>query len=123
MRTQEEILARLQAIASEDFLGFASSVLLAALAFEHVGPFVKEGTTAEQWGVPYADDAAISQEAREYLAFAWGKAEDHRGLSAERSVIKLTEYLWLLGKEEALKQMDEAEYAQYGAPILKICAE
>lgn len=124
MRTQEEITARIRAIESKDLFGFAREVLLSALEFEHVKPFLKEGTTAEQWGVPpHADDSSVTEAARQYLAFAWGKAEDHRGLSADRSVVKLTEYFWLLGKEDALQRMDAAGYAQYGAPILKICAE
>jgi len=57
-----------------------------------------------------------------YLAFAIRKVVDHRGISAERSVVKLREYAWLLGRDDAVVAMDAAAYPQYGAPKLKAFA-
>jgi hypothetical protein len=35
----------------------------------------------------------------------------------------MTSYLWLLGKDDAVKAIGEASFAQYGCPKLKIAAE
>jgi hypothetical protein len=39
-------------------------------------------------------------------------------ISASRSVEKLTEFAWLLGRDDVVAAMDEAGYAQYGVPKL-----
>lgn len=57
----------------------------------------------------------------DYLKFAFGKAENHRGLSASRSVDRIGEYLWLLGLDT--DAFEAAEYAQYGVPKLKVAAD
>lgn len=55
-----------------------------------------------------------------YLSFAWDKALDHRGISANRSILHIKNWLWLIGDEEALRFAESrGNYAQYGAPILK----
>jgi hypothetical protein len=120
MRTQEEILARLREVSKEDFFGFSQEVLLGALDFEHAKPFLKEGVTPDQWA-PALTEEALKKDALNYLTFAWGKAEDHRGISASRSVDKMTQYCWLLGYD--VKSIEEAGYAQYGCPKLKAAAE
>lgn len=119
MRNQEEIVERIKAAAPGDMFGFSRDVLLCALDFEHAKPFLKREATAEQW-TALLTDRDVTKAALEYLNFAWGKAEDHRGLSAGRSVEKMTEYCWLLGHD--VKPIEEAGYAQYGAPKLKVVA-
>lgn len=118
MRTQAEILERIKNVEDDDYFGFKRGVLISALDFEHALPFLKEGVTKDQWT---PDDAAT--EAASYYKFALGKIQDHRGISADRSVQKLTEYAWLLGRDDVVAAMDEAEYAQYGAPKVKVFAE
>lgn len=133
MRTQAEIVARLEAKKNDTF-GFGSSVLLDGLDFEHAKPFLKDGVTAEQWNskheapgygrelqFPLLTEADLKAAALDYLKFAWGKAEDHRGISAARSVKKMTEFCWLLGID--IEWIEAAEYAQYGCPILKRISE
>ncbi len=70
---------------------------------------------------------AIIQEMRSHMAFAWGKVENHRGISALRSVNKMRAWIWVLGDESLsfeLEKLEETEYAQYGAPILaRVCQE
>lgn len=123
MRSQDEIVARIRAGEKDRFFGWDLEVLLPCLDFEHARPLLKPDVTAEKWsGVPKSDDS-LREEAVKYLDFAWGKAEDHRGISASRSVEKMTEYLWLLGMNQAVADMAAAGYAQYGAPKLRVAAE
>lgn len=117
-RTQDEVLARMAAAEEDDFFGFKREVLVMALDYEHAKPYIKEGTTEAEW--PPTDFAA---EAAGYLQFAIEKILDHRGISANRSVDKLTEYAWILGRDDVVAAMDEADYPQYGAPKVKAFAD
>lgn len=124
MRTQEEIVARIESLGiGEDILGFRREVLLAALDFEHARPFIGPSITAARWGEMAVPAAETEQVARAYYSFALGKIEDHRGISASRSVEKLTEYAWLLGRDELVDAMAALDYPQYGAPIVKAWGE
>ncbi|MGW5259624.1 hypothetical protein ACWEQG_01535 [Microbispora sp. NPDC004025] len=120
-RTQDDILTRARTIQNDDFFGFRTEVLVGALEYEHARGFLKPETTAEEWG-PAPDDEAILAQARDYYQFALDKIRDHRGISASRSVAKLTEFAWLLGKDDVVTAMDQADYAQYGAPKIKAFA-
>lgn len=116
-RTQDEIVAKAKGIiAEEQFLDFRHEVLIDALDFEHAKEFLKEDATEEQWNKQRTMD--VEKEAREYLIFAYGKAEDHRGISAERSVQKLEMFAWLLGRDDVVKAMTDAPYPNYGVPQL-----
>jgi len=57
------------------------------------------------------------------MEFAWGKIEDHRGISANRSIEKMEAWLWLLDDEETLAALEEAPYKNYGAPKLKVICD
>ena len=120
-RSQDEIVARIAAVADDDFFGFAREVLIDALDFEHAAPYLKEGVLPEEWNSQRPADFA--EEAREYLEFAVEKIDGHRGISASRSVAKLTEYAWLLGRDDVVAAMDHAHYPQYGAPKVKAFAD
>jgi len=117
-RTQDEILSRFNA--AEDWLGWAKEVLLAYLDFDHAQPLLKSGVTAEQWNE--RDDADLDVKIRRYLDFAIGKIRNQRGISAERSVIKLSEMAWLAGRDDVVAAMHEAEYPNYGEPKIRAFA-
>lgn len=118
-RTQEEILARIaEATDQYDMFGFRREVLVHGLDFEHAKPYLHDHATAEKW----AQREPIEDAARGYLAFAIGKIIGHRGISAWRSVEKLREYAWLMGRDDAVAAMDGAAYPQYGAPQVKAFA-
>lgn len=124
MRTQDEIRARYDATRDEDPLGFRAEVLLPRLDYAHVADLVKPDTTEAEWadGAEGSDAESVLDAARDYMAFAWGKVADHRGISAGRSVEKIGEYLWLAEETGALAALEEAGYAQYGAPkLLAVC--
>lgn len=117
-RTQDEILARIREAEAGDPFGFRRDPLIDALDFEHAAGFLREGVTAEQWAEQSTADR-LDATAREYFSFALDKIENHRGLSAQRSTLKLTEYAWLLGRDDVVEAMEEAGYLQYGAPVVK----
>lgn len=121
-RTQDEIVARVRAVAAGDILGFQREVLVDALDIEHAREFLKPDVTADDWGaVPTAE--GLLADAREYYTFALGKIRNHRGISASRSVAKLAEFAWLLGRDDVFTAMDSAGYEQYGAPKVKAFGE
>lgn len=121
MRTQEELVARMRASALDDLFGFAREVIFPFLSLENAKEFTKkpELLTPETWTQP-RDEEAVKKELASYMEFAWGKVENHRGLSANRSVTKLSTLVWILGDDITCKAVHEAEYAQYGAPMLAI---
>jgi len=122
VRTQEEIRARLvDSQSGGSFFNFAAEVLISALDFEHATFYLKPEVTEAEWEADREADTEVA--AREYLTFAIGKIEDHRGISADRSVQKLTEYAWLLGRDDVVAAMDAADYPQYGAPKVKAFAD
>lgn len=123
MRTQDEIVARIREVQEDDWLGFRQEVLLAALDFEHARPFVRPDVTAAQWEEMAVPADRAEQVARDYYRFALSKIRGHRGISASRSVEKLTEYAWLLGRDDALAAVEAADYALYGAPKVKAWGE
>lgn len=124
-RTQDEILARFQAIGdTDDYFGFRRDLLIACLDYDHAKPYLKESTTPEQWAEAHVTgDRSIEDDAHGYLEFAIGKILDHRGISATRSVDKLAEYAWLLGRDDIVSAMNNEPYEQYGAPKVKVFAE
>jgi hypothetical protein len=116
-RTAEEITARANDGNAEDPFGWTLEVLLPYLELDAVRPFLKNAaTTAEEWDDVRSDPADLTNAARAYYLFALGKISDERGISAERSVLKLREFAWLAGRDDVVAAMDAADYAPYGAP-------
>lgn len=118
VRSDAEILARYEAIKGEDFLGFRAEALLPALSAEAAqgSGLFKEGVDWSDWKPVTHEE--VAEQLRSYMEFAWGKVRDHRGISAGRSIEKITEWAWLLGRDDVMAAMDGADYAQYGAPKL-----
>jgi len=118
-RTNEEIVAEIERAKAGDMFGFYSGDLIYALPFELAKPHLKPEAKAEEW-VQQTDPA---KEIREYMPFAWGKANDCRGLSAGRSVEHMQAWLWLDGKDELSRRLDDV-YEFYGKPCLVlVCKE
>lgn len=122
MKTQEEIVARIEELSAsktQDFLGFQTSDLLEFLEFENAKPFLIDDATEEKWAEvqkPHTREAVI-KEIKDYMPFAWGKANDCRGLSAARSLEHMKAWFWLLGEE-----IDVDSHTHYGKPqLVAIC--
>ena len=117
MRTFEEIVKYLHE--SDSFFGFDKEVCVPFLPFEQAKEWLKESVTADKWEPVQLTEQIIIDEMRNYMEFAWGKAKNHRGLSAQRSIEKMEAWLFLL---ESDLNLDDFGYRNYGAPKLKaIC--
>lgn len=113
-RTQEEIVKRIKEVQADDFFGVMIDRFLVRLDFQHAKQFCREGYTAElHAGVMV--NTPISEDIIGYLGFAWDKANNCRGLSANRSIDHMRALLWLDGHN--IDWMDE-DYEYYGKPIL-----
>jgi hypothetical protein len=121
VRTQDELVKYIEENKGGLF-SFHADVLLEYMDFEHARPYLKPEVTPEKWtehGYPKKQDApSITADMEEYYGFALGKAKDHRGLSANRSIQKLDAWVWLLN-DDNYDKIHWNWYAQYGAPILK----
>lgn len=122
MRTQKEILDRIDEVKAEDYFGFEVNDLFTALDYEHAKPFLKPDCTKEQWedGItPYTPEK-YRNKISEYLEFAWEKANDERGISASRSQSHFRAWIWLAGDDDVLSRVEAEEYEPYGKPKLAI---
>lgn len=132
-RNQDEIVARIEAIRDEDVFGFAIDVLVGYLDFDHARPFLKQGCTRKTWEgfdkPPPPREAAL-----DYLPFGWEKANNNRGISANRTITKMVEWFWLMGDDEFAEALGAAmsgggsdlvngEYQFYGKPQLVAISE
>lgn len=123
MRTQEEILAQYNYNPSRTLFGFDREVLITYLDYDHARKFLKPEVTREQWEencIDASDRDRIINNMLEYLSFALEKAEDHRAISAVRSVEKLEAWLWMLEDDDGVAYFQRNDtYTNYGAPRLK----
>lgn len=125
MRTDEEIVAHVKKV-SEGFDLFSTVAdLIVYLPYKHAKQFLKEGVTEEDWEESYRPltREAVIKEIINYMDFAIGKAEGHRGISADRSIEHYKRWVWLLGDDDLLEFLEDSDnYENYGAPMLKkIC--
>lgn len=128
MKTYEEIVKRIEQKIKEP-LDFQHEVLLPYLPFEQAKKLFKQEAwdeIAKEWKEQPLTREYVLGEAEVYMnAYGWPKCQDHRGISAGRTVDKMIAWIWLAGDDdfaEIIERMIDTDYAQYGAPILKrIC--
>jgi len=121
MRTQDEIIARIKAREKDDFFGFETGDLIECLTFDAARPWLKAEAKAENWKQESAADADVVARLKDYMTFAWDKANNCRGLSAGRSLNHMAAWLWLLGEDAASDSLDD--YDRYGKPQLAAICE
>ena len=120
MRTQEEIVKRIEASKKDDFLGFQRSCLISFLDFAHAKAYLKPEVTEDKWQIEGQTPTEII---KNYMPFAWDKANTCRGISASRSIDHMIAWLWLDNKNDLLPKM-KSEYEFYGKPCLVlVCQE
>lgn len=118
MRTDEEIIARIEEVKDRDFFGFEISDLLIRLPFEKAKPYLKDDAKAEDWKVEPRDRESLLKEMHDYMSFAWDKANNQRGLSAGRSLCHYQAWVWLAGDDLGYF----GDYEFYGKDeLVKIC--
>jgi hypothetical protein len=123
MRTQEEIVNRINERKDEDILGFEVGIYIEFLDFDSAQPFLKPDTTKEQWSDVYKEPTTeyILAKMLGYMSFAWEKANDCRGISANRTIAHYDAWLWLLD-DGFLEVINSIEYQHYGKEkLIAIC--
>jgi hypothetical protein len=118
MRTDDEIVARIDALRPTDFLGFDTQDLIVVLPFERAKKYLKPDAPADQWHPEPRDRESVLRKMRDYMPFAWEKANDCRGISASRSMSHYASWVWLLGDDLG----DLTDYEHYGKDnLVRIC--
>jgi hypothetical protein len=115
-RTDDEILERFKmrrSVSDHDewFL------YLQTLPFHLVKDYLHPNVDSKQWDDDRKSYFEIKKEAIEYLAFAWDKANDKKGLSAARSIRHYLAWMWLLGSNAFDDLFNDYKY--YGKPQLE----
>lgn len=95
LKTPQEIKDRIEFVAQDDWMGTQRSDLIDYLPFADAKEFLKPEVTEEKWAA--RPIKSPMEEIAAYLPFAWGKANDCRGLSAGRSLDHIKAWLWLSG--------------------------
>ncbi len=125
--SDEEIVARLKELDRFDPFRFGAGDLASRLSFETLSKagLLKEGATREAFPEePITRDAAfVLEQMKEYMRFAWDKANNRRGISATRSLEHMRSWLFLLGL--ANDELDDflTNYENYGKPQLRAICE
>jgi hypothetical protein len=119
MRTQEEIVDRINEIQHHDLLGFEVDMYYGFLDYEHAKEFLNDGVTREEWD-EHIETRQIHDIMKEYMEFAKRKANNQRGISASRSIAHYIAWLWLANDNDLWNEI--GDYDNYGIPQLrKIC--
>jgi len=126
--TQDQILSRFNERKPRDHFGFEVEEYMVFLDFDHVKPLLKPEVTREAWDKNYKlpTRELMLKTMHEYMTFAWEKANDCRGISANRSIMHFIAWIWLAGEPEFSKKIDEtfhSNYQHYGKEILILIAE
>ena len=123
MRTQDEIVRRLETRRENDPLGFEIIEYVDYMDFARARPFLKDDVTEQEWKEETSSLGTSIERMRDYMEFAWGKANNERGISANRSISHCIAWLWLAEEDELLAQVEnefESNYRYYGKPILEM---
>ena len=126
MRTQQEILDRIEERIEADPLGFEVGEYVDFLDYTHAKSYL-ENCTEEEWNKIYKEPTKenVISTMQDYIEFAWEKADSHRGLSANRSIEYYLAWIWLAEDDDFLRQVqDEYDnyYSDYGKSILMMIA-
>lgn len=126
--SQLDIVARIRARDDGDFFKWEVSEYVNFLDYAHAKAWLKEEVSEAEWEkarVPHTKENVLDTMKR-YQTFAWEKANDCRGLSAQRSIMHYIAWAWLLGDADFAEEIDRLyyqEYDFYGKPILIRIAE
>lgn len=118
-RTEQEIIARIRKVSKYDIFGIGD--LLNWLSFDAAKEFMVDDVTPERFAEVAARRKQPLDAVRDYLDFAWDKANNCRGLSAMRSMNHLAAWLWLAGFDELADSFEK--YELYGKPHLVTASE
>ena len=129
LKSQDEIKLKWEDIKNEkNMFDFRPEVLIEYLPFDFVKPMLKDEyllkiESGEESWVQITEIDICAKAFLDYMEFAWGKAEDERGISASRSINKLSMWLWLMSREDLSETIQQDHlYNPYGAPaLIEVC--
>lgn len=131
MRTQDEIVARFKARRGSDSLGFEVGEYLVFLDWGHL-LICFDGdvgdVTEEEWGQKELTRETVLDKMKKYMRFAHEKADNERGISANRSMMCYLAWIWLLGDDEEdflfkVRSEYDGNYHSFGKHILLMIEE
>lgn len=117
--------AALEIMEDDGFLCFGKDVAISVLEFEAAKKYIKKDCVKDvengkKEKKVITDVMEIVQDFLDYMVFAWSKAMDERGLSAGRSIDKLSAWMNILNRPDVAAVLnDESLYDPYGRPALK----
>lgn len=120
---------RIMKLKTGDYFGFKSEVALQFLPFRKVKQFLCDDYVAkvEKEEVEFhqiTDVMEAVQDFLDYMVFAWMKADEGKGLSASRSIDKLSAWMMILSRPDVAKILqDYSLYSPYGKPALRKACE
>lgn len=109
----------------DDFFGFAREVAYRFMPFEDAKDhlteeFLEKIEKGEKKYVQITDVMEAVQDFLDYMVFAWMKAAEGKGISASRSIIKLSAWMQILSRPDVADILnDDSLYAPYGKPALR----
>lgn len=121
LRTFEEIAEQCKKIAKDDMLGWNIPDYVSYLPYKYAKEYLKDDVTEESWKEDlkeYTLDNVIAV-MKDYLSFAFGKAEGERGISSNRNIDHYKNWFWLLGEDEMSEGCWD-NYHSYGLPKLRV---
>jgi hypothetical protein len=147
-RTPDVIARRLVAIRLLDWVGWGCEVLVGELDYADAVPVVADLTArgvaavaglherlsvwdSAAWDQARGADHPLPDRAMRELGAAVDVLRGHAhpvpgalqpGIAASRSVYRLHEYAWLMGRVDVEDAMDRAPYPRFGAPMVKAFA-
>ncbi len=123
-----DVLAFHERVKRYDMFGFAVEVVVDYVPFDKAERFYKQefrdAVSAGEEDAPPAPDLLRNVRGfLDYMSFAWEKATHQRGISAMRSVVKLSVHMAGLSRPDlADVLLDEGRYEPYGAPaLIEVC--
>lgn len=124
MRTQDEIVQKIKDSENGfDIFDIVINDSIIFLDFDHAQEFLNKEVTKEEWVEDYKEmtDEVVLEYMKDYMDFAWGKANGCRGLSAERSMMHYNNWFWLLN-DGGSEKIETEDYQYYGKDVLvQIC--
>ncbi len=123
MKTDQEILARIEEVADKDWMGTQRGDLVVRLPYDLAKQYLRDDANmdADKWNTAVKELQAPMDLIKDYLEFAWDKANNCRGLSAGRSLEHILTWLWLEGYDKLVKEHFET-YDMYGKLQLVIAS-
>lgn len=127
IRKVNEIHEKINEGFKNDFFGFGKSDIVDALSFEEAKQYLsKENLQKTNIKEEFENNSLKSKSdvlarMKDYLSFAYDKAENQRGISADRSIQHFIAWAWLIDDEfyKWLESEYETNYHSYGLHILR----